>query len=121
MDRIGIFKYHILSSLMCIGVKCAPEFHNDFWQKNYFDFTRIISQELIIASLFIIKAILNPFSSTFHIYSAQGIFKLHFQCKKVHTILDKTQYFFHFQLFWHRMGFEIQFMQLQRMVLFPSL
>ncbi len=39
------------------------EFCNDFWQV----FSRIISQELIIASLFIIKAILNPFSATFHV------------------------------------------------------
>ncbi len=37
-----------------------------FLAKNYFYFARIISQELIIASLFIIKAILNPFSATFH-------------------------------------------------------
>jgi len=29
--------YCILSSTMCIQV-CAPEFHNDFWQKNYFYF-----------------------------------------------------------------------------------
>ncbi len=41
------------------------EFHNDFWQKKYFYFSIIISQELIIASLFIIKDILNPFSATF--------------------------------------------------------
>jgi hypothetical protein len=38
-----------------------------FGKKTFFYFTRIISQELIIASLFIIKAILNPFSSTFHV------------------------------------------------------
>ncbi len=54
-----------------------------FWQKHYFYFSRIISQELIIASLFIIKAILNPFSATF---------QHHFQCIKVHTILDKIRY-----------------------------
>jgi hypothetical protein len=34
--------------------------------KNYFYFTRLISQELMIESLGIIKAILNPFSATFH-------------------------------------------------------
>jgi hypothetical protein len=34
-------------------------------EKNYF--LKIISQELIIASLFIIEAILNPFSATFHV------------------------------------------------------
>ena len=38
-----------------------------FAKKNYFYFSRIISKELIIASLFIIKAILNPFSATFHV------------------------------------------------------
>jgi len=38
-----------------------------FGKKNYFYFSRKISQELIIASLFIIKAILNPFSAAFHV------------------------------------------------------
>jgi hypothetical protein len=52
---------------MGVQVKCALEFHNDFWQKIYFYFSRIILQELIIASLFIIKAILNPFKATFHV------------------------------------------------------
>jgi hypothetical protein len=33
----------------------------------YFYFSRIISKESVIASLFIIKAILNPFSATFHV------------------------------------------------------
>jgi hypothetical protein len=41
----------------------------------------------MIANLFIIKGILNPFSA---MYSAQGIFKHHIQCKKMRTILDKT-------------------------------
>ncbi len=27
-------------------------------------------------------------------YSVQGIFQHHFQCKKVHTILDKIWYFY---------------------------
>jgi hypothetical protein len=49
--------YHILLSIMRIQVQCAPEFHNDFWQNNYFYFSRIISQELIIASLVIKEAI----------------------------------------------------------------
>jgi hypothetical protein len=48
-------------------VKCAPKFDNDFLQKNYFYFSRIISKEIIIASLIIIKAILNPFSATFRV------------------------------------------------------
>jgi hypothetical protein len=26
-------------------------------------------------------------------YSAQGMFQHHFQCKKVHTLLDKIQYY----------------------------
>ena len=38
-----------------------------FRQKNYFYFSRIISKELFIASLFIIKAIVNPFSATFQL------------------------------------------------------
>jgi hypothetical protein len=38
-----------------------------FDKKKYFYFSRIISKEIIIASLFIIKAILNPFSATFHV------------------------------------------------------
>jgi hypothetical protein len=37
---------------------------NDFWQFLFY-FSRIISQELIITSLFIIRVILNPFSATF--------------------------------------------------------
>jgi len=68
------YKYHILLSIMHIRVWCAPEFHNDFWQKKYFHFSRIISQELIIASLFIINAIkLYPFSATFHVQCAGNI------------------------------------------------
>jgi hypothetical protein len=59
--------YHILSSIMHVQIKCAPKFLNDFWQKNYFYFSRIISQELLIASLLITMAILNPFSATFHV------------------------------------------------------
>jgi hypothetical protein len=38
-----------------------------FWQKNYFYFSIIISQELIVANLLIIKAVLNPFSVTCHV------------------------------------------------------
>jgi hypothetical protein len=38
-----------------------------FGKKNYFYFSRIILKEIIIASLFNIKAILNPFSATFHV------------------------------------------------------
>jgi hypothetical protein len=66
---------------MRIQVMCALEFHNDFWQKNYFYFSRIISKEIIIASLFNIKDILNPLSAP-SMYSAQGIFQHHFQYKK---------------------------------------
>jgi hypothetical protein len=44
-----------------------------FGKKYYFYFSKIISQELIIASLFIIKAILNPFSGTFHVLCAGNI------------------------------------------------
>ncbi len=36
----GVGKYRILSSLMCVQVQCAPEFHNDFWKKII-----VISQE----------------------------------------------------------------------------
>ncbi len=61
--RITLF----LSSIMRIQVECAPKFHNDFWQKILFYFSRVILQEQIIASLFIIKAIINPFSATFHV------------------------------------------------------
>jgi hypothetical protein len=60
-------------------------------EKKYFYFSRIISQELFIASLFIIKVILNPFSATF-MYSAQEIFQHLFQCNNVCTILNKIQY-----------------------------
>ncbi len=56
------FMYCILLIIMYIQVQCAPEFQNDFWKKKYFYFSRIISKELIIASLFIIKATLTPLS-----------------------------------------------------------
>ncbi len=63
-----------LSCIMRIQVQCAPEFLNDFWEKKfYFYFSIIILQEWIIASLFIIKAILNPFSATFHVQCAGNI------------------------------------------------
>jgi len=38
-----------------------------FGKNILFYFSRIILKELIIASLSIIKAILNPFSGTFHV------------------------------------------------------
>ncbi len=36
-------------------------------EKIHIYFSRVISKEIIIASLFIIKAILKPFSATFHV------------------------------------------------------
>ncbi len=36
-------------------------------KKKYFYFSRIISKEIIIASLFILKIILKPFSTSFHV------------------------------------------------------
>jgi hypothetical protein len=47
-----------------------------------------ILQELIIASLFIIKAILKSLSATFHVQCAGNI-TASFLMQKVHTILDK--------------------------------
>ncbi len=79
--EIKLFSYRILSSIMRIRVQCTPEFRNDSWQKNYFYFSRIISQELIIASLFIIKAILNPFLVTFHVLHRE-YFSIIFNVKK---------------------------------------
>ncbi len=67
------FIYHILLNIMRIQVQCAPEFHNDFWQKNLFCFSRVISQELIMASLFIIEAIINPFLAIFHAWFTRNI------------------------------------------------
>jgi hypothetical protein len=62
-----LLSYCILSSIMGIQVLCAPEFRNDYYEKIYFYFSRLIPQELIIASFFLIKYILNPFSATFHV------------------------------------------------------
>ena len=59
-EVIAVFMLLYFIEYMCIQVKCAPEFHNDIWQKNNL-FSRII------ASLLIIKAILKPFSPTFHV------------------------------------------------------
>ncbi len=78
---------------MCIQEQCAPEFHNDFWKKNIILFFNKV-QELIIASLFIIEAILNPFSATFDEQCTGNIsasFQHHFPCKKVHTVLNKIR------------------------------
>ena len=59
---------HFIDYNVHTSIVCAPEFQNDFWQKkHYFYSSRIISQELITANLFIIKVILNPFSATFHV------------------------------------------------------
>ncbi len=38
LDKSLLITYHILSSIMHIWVKCAPEFYNDFCQKNIFIF-----------------------------------------------------------------------------------
>ncbi len=76
----------ILQSIMCIQVQCAPEFHNDFCQKKIFfknNFTRINHCRFIPH-----KSHLKPFLSYLLRYSLKGIFQHHFQCKKVHTILD---------------------------------
>ncbi len=56
-------EYNVHTSIVRIWVSLC------FFGKNlfYFYFSRIISKELIIASLFIIKAILNPFSATLHV------------------------------------------------------
>ncbi len=90
--------HHILSSIMCIQVQCAPEFHNDFWLKNYFCFSTIISQELIIPSLFIVKAILNPFSATFHVQCSGNISASFSMYKSAHytrlnTVIQISNYF----------------------------
>jgi hypothetical protein len=55
-----------------------------FGKKNYFYFSRIISQELILASLFIIKAILN-----LPCIVCREYFSIIFNVKKVRTIEDK--------------------------------
>ncbi len=53
-------------------------------------FSRIISQVLINASLFIIEAS-YALSELPSMYSAPGIFQHHFPFKKVHTIFDKIR------------------------------
>ncbi len=74
-------EYNAHTSIVCTWIS------QWFLAKFYFYFSRIISKEIIIASLFIIKAI--TLSQLFSMYSARGIFQHHFQCKKVRTILDK--------------------------------
>jgi hypothetical protein len=75
-------KYHILSSIMCIWVWCAPEFHKKFWHKKYFYFSRIFSQELIVASLFILKSHLQPFLSYLPCIVHREYFSIIFNVKK---------------------------------------
>ncbi len=85
---------------MCIQVKCAPEFQNDSWQKNYFYFSRIISSN---HCMFIHHwSHLKPFLSYFPyiVYNTQGIFQYHFQYKKVHTILHKIRHP-KYDLYWY--------------------
>jgi len=72
---------------MRIQEQCAPEFYNDVWQKSLFYFSRMISQDLIIASFIHHKSHFKPFLSYL-----SCIFQHHFQCKKVCTILDKIEY-----------------------------
>ncbi len=52
--------YSILSSIMCIQLKWALEFYNDFWKKNLFYFSRIILHELIICIFIDHKNHLKP-------------------------------------------------------------
>ncbi len=56
---------------------------------NFFLFFKNNFTRINHSSLFIINAILNPLSVTFH---AQGLFQHHLEFKEVHTILDKIQY-----------------------------
>jgi hypothetical protein len=75
--------YRVLSSIMNTQVSSAHlNFNNYFWQKNCFCFSRIFSQELIIASLFIIKAIFNPFPPTFPCKVRREYFSIIFNVKK---------------------------------------
>ncbi len=68
---------------MSIQVKCTPEFHNDVWQKNYFYSSRIISKELIIASVFI-KSHLKPFLAYLPCIVRREYFSIIFNVKSVH-------------------------------------
>jgi hypothetical protein len=64
-----IIYYCILSSIMNVHTIIVRTFISQlFLEKMFlFYFLRIILQEIIIASLFIIEAILNPFSATLHV------------------------------------------------------
>ncbi len=90
------FDHQIPPSTVFYRVQCtckynAPlKFTMIFGKKNYFYFSRLILQELTIASLFIIKAILSLFELP-SMYSVHGIFQHHFQCLKMRTIHDKIQ------------------------------
>jgi hypothetical protein len=55
-----------------------------FLAKKYFYFGRTISQELIIASLFIIKVILNPVSATIPCIVRREYFSIIFNVKSAH-------------------------------------
>jgi hypothetical protein len=83
-------KHTTYISTVFYRVSCAYKYsaHLNFtmvFAKNkYFYFSRIVSKEIIIASLFIIKAILNPFSATFDVKCAWNISASFSRLKSVH-------------------------------------
>ncbi len=68
--ELGIYKFiTVFYRVYCAYKYCVHLNFTMIFGKNFyfFIFHNYISQELIIASLFIIKTILNPSSATFHV------------------------------------------------------
>ncbi len=90
LTLIGTFHsmYCILSSIMCIQVQCAPEFHNDFWQKLFLvqktNFTRINPCKFIHH-----KSHLKPFLSYLPCKEGREYFSILFNLKKCELYLTK--------------------------------
>ncbi len=76
--------YHILSSIMRIQVQCAPEFYNDFWQKQLFLFFKNNSTRINHCKFIHHKSHLKPFLSYFPCIVCREYFSIIFNVKSAH-------------------------------------
>ena len=79
----------LLYFIKYIADKVRTQISQGFLAKKYFYFSKLISQKFIIASLFIIKAILKPFLSYLPCIVCRGYFSIIFNVKKCALYLIK--------------------------------
>jgi hypothetical protein len=85
--------YRILSSIMCIQVPCAPEFHNDFWQKELFLLIKNNLTRINRCKFIHYKSHLKPFLSYLPFIVRRKDFSSIVHVKNVRTILYKMWFF----------------------------